>query len=94
MRNTLIVLFSCWFVVNVTMALMASFSKRWYSHRNLSSLGMIEIKIMDGDATLKDRIMCFGFNMMGGIVAPPIYALALALYFVVLMVKGIILVLV
>lgn len=56
---------------------VASFFKSWYTHRPPTSLSVVERKIFEGTATLKDRFVCFGFNLLAGFVSWAVYLLAL-----------------
>jgi len=70
------ILFFCWLLANIIYSVIASFSRVLYFRQTTSSLSLPEIKVSNGEASLKDRGFVFIGSFIGGIFAPQVYLLA------------------
>ena len=64
-------------IVAFIYAFLAAFTTILYRGKTDLDLSMLEMKILDGDASFGERIKVFIMNFFSSVYAPPVYILAL-----------------
>lgn len=77
MDETTVAIFIMSFIsVAFIYAILAATTKIFYKNKPITELSLVQLKILNGEATVGIRISTFLMNFISSIVAPPIYILA------------------
>lgn len=63
-------------IISIIYALLAAISTIFYKDKSSVELSILELKILNKNASCKDRLKIFFINLFTSVFAPPIYILA------------------
>ena len=75
-------LFISWLIASFILSVNAGFNSNLYKNKFSSQLSVLEMKIRNNEASLKERLFIVFFNFIGCIFAPQAYVLALPIFII------------